>query len=35
MYTNISSNEIKQIHKFLALFEKSGGFENYWRLIEK
>jgi hypothetical protein len=24
-----------QIHKFLALLKKSGGFEKYWRLTER
>jgi hypothetical protein len=30
----LQPGKIKQIHKILALFKKSGGFEKYWRFSE-
>jgi hypothetical protein len=31
----LQQQKIQQIHKILALFEKSGGFGKYWRFSEK
>jgi hypothetical protein len=31
----LQQQKIKRIHKILALSEKSGGFEKYWRFSEK
>jgi hypothetical protein len=30
----LQQQKIKRIHKILALFKKSGGFEKYWRFSE-
>jgi hypothetical protein len=30
----LQQQKIKRIHKFLALFDKSGGFGKYWRFSE-
>ncbi len=30
MHKYLQPEKIKRIHKILALFRKSGGFENYW-----
>jgi hypothetical protein len=30
----LQPGKIKRIYKILALFEKSGGFEKYWRFSE-
>jgi hypothetical protein len=31
----LQQQKIKRIHKFFALFEKSGGFEKYWHFFKK
>jgi hypothetical protein len=30
----LQPGKIKRIHKILALFKKSGGFEKYWRFYK-
>jgi hypothetical protein len=34
-YKYLQQQKIKQIYKILALFEKSGGFEKYWRFYKE
>jgi hypothetical protein len=34
IYKYLHPGKIKRIYKILALFEKSGGFEKYWRFSE-
>jgi hypothetical protein len=34
IHNYLQQQKTKRIHKFLALFEKSGGFEKYWRFSE-
>jgi hypothetical protein len=31
----LQPEKIKRIHKFFALFRKSGGFGKYWRYYKK
>jgi hypothetical protein len=34
IYTYLQPEKIKRIHKFFALFRKSGGFGKYWRFYK-